>query len=51
MDKTLIESYGGLTNLILAIVGSIIIVSVCIYFLIKEFNKKKIEKANAQQKI
>jgi len=42
MNKTLLESYGGLSNLILAIVGSIIIVSICIYFLKKEFNKKKI---------
>jgi len=39
MDDTLVEMYGGITNLILAIVGSIIIVSICIFFLIKEFRK------------
>jgi membrane protease YdiL (CAAX protease family) len=45
MDDTLVEMYGGLTNLILAIVGSIIIVSGCIYYLKKEFSEKKIEMA------
>ena len=45
MDDTLLEMYGGLTNLILAIVGSIIIVSICIYLLNKEFIKQKIEMA------
>lgn len=40
MDKSLLEMYGGLTNLILAISGSIIIASICIYFLIKEFDKE-----------
>lgn len=42
-DKSLLQMYGGLTNLILAIVGSIIIISLCIYFLQKEFNKQKTE--------
>jgi hypothetical protein len=31
--------YGGLSNLIIAIIGSIIIVAVCVYFLRKEFSK------------
>jgi uncharacterized protein len=39
MDKSLLELYGGLTNLILIISGSIIIASICIYFLIKEFKR------------
>ena len=38
-DESVLEMYGGLTNLILAILGSIIIASFCVYFLIKEFNK------------
>jgi Predicted metal-dependent membrane protease len=45
MDATMLERYGGLTNLILTIVGAIIIVSICIYFLNKEFNKQKAEMA------
>lgn len=45
MDDTLVEMYGGITNLILAIVGAIIIVSICIYFLNKEFSKLKVEMA------
>jgi len=45
MDDTLVEMYGGVTNLIVAIVGSIIIVSVCLYFLEKEFNKHKVQMA------
>lgn len=40
MNDSLVKIYGGVTNLILSIVGSIIIVSICIYFLIKEFNKE-----------
>ena len=39
MDKSLAEMYGGLTKMILIISGSILIASICIYFLIKEFNK------------
>ncbi len=42
MDDSLLEMYGGLTNLILAIVGSVIIVAVCIYFLRKEFERLKV---------
>lgn len=38
MNDTLLEMYGGLPNLVLAIAGSIIIVLLCIYFLMKEFN-------------
>ncbi|HEY5122148.1 MAG TPA: type II CAAX endopeptidase family protein [Ignavibacteria bacterium] len=41
MNGSLIEMYGGITNFILSIVGSIIILSICIYFLIKEFNKER----------
>jgi membrane protease YdiL (CAAX protease family) len=40
MNDSLVKIYGGVTNLILSIICSIIIVSVCIYFLIKEFNKE-----------
>lgn len=43
MNDTLLEMYGGLSNLILAIIGSIIIVSICIYFLLKEFNKMDVK--------
>lgn len=39
MDETLVESYGGLYNLIIAIFGSILILSICIYYLRREFNK------------
>lgn len=41
MDKTIIEVFGGLTNLILAIGGSVIILSICIFYLNKEFYKQK----------
>lgn len=37
LDETLLETYGGATNLTLAIAGSIIILSGCIYYLKKEF--------------
>ncbi len=43
-DETLLEMYGGLSYLLLAIIGSILIVSVCIYFLQKEFEKIKRQK-------
>jgi len=45
MDKTLAEMYGGLVNLILAIAGSIIIVSICICSLKKAFDKTRVETA------
>ncbi|GAB4326962.1 MAG: hypothetical protein Kow00127_19750 [Bacteroidales bacterium] len=45
MDISLMEMYGGLTNLILAIAGSIIVVAVCIYFLEKEFSKQRVQMA------
>jgi membrane protease YdiL (CAAX protease family) len=45
MDDTLLEMYGGVTNLILAIVGSVLIVTVCIYYLRKEFERGKMEMA------
>lgn len=44
MDDTLLEMYGGLTNLILVTAGSIIIFSICISFLNIEMNKLKLEK-------
>ncbi|MBK7627307.1 MAG: CPBP family intramembrane metalloprotease [Bacteroidales bacterium] len=40
VNDSLVKIYGGLTNLILSIIGSIIIVSICIYILIKVFNKE-----------
>lgn len=43
IDDTLLEMYGGLTRLIFAIIGSIAILAICIYFLKKEFNKPKSE--------
>ena len=49
MDKSVIESYGGLTNLILIISGSVIIASICIYFLIKEFDKVRYNVAKNQE--
>ncbi|WP_167605813.1 CPBP family intramembrane glutamic endopeptidase [Maribellus sediminis] len=49
MDETLVQMYGGLTNLILAIVGSIIIVLVSTYFLQKEFNKAPLKVAAAHE--
>lgn len=43
LNDTLIEMYGGITNLILALAGAIIIILICIYFLNKEFRKTKTE--------
>jgi len=43
MNQNFLESYGGLENLILLILGSIIIVSICIYYLKKEFVKMEIK--------
>jgi membrane protease YdiL (CAAX protease family) len=40
MDETLVESYGGFYNLFFAIVGSILTVGICIYYLKREFNKR-----------
>lgn len=48
MDHTLVELYGGLTNLITATSGSIIIVWICIYYLKKEFIKVDIKNGNTQ---
>jgi membrane protease YdiL (CAAX protease family) len=42
-DNTLLGMFGGLANLIYVVVGSVIVILICIYFLEKEFNKKKIE--------
>jgi hypothetical protein len=41
MDDSLLEMYGGSLNLILAIAGSIVVVSICIYCLNREFIKMK----------
>ena len=41
MNDSLVKIFGGITNLILAILGSIIILSICIFFLTKEFNKER----------
>ena len=50
-DNILLGMYGGLSNLILAVVGSIFIFVICIYFLKKEFNKNKVEIAAQNIKI
>lgn len=44
-DSILLGMYGGLANLIYVVVGSAIMIVICIYFLVKEFNKRKIEMA------
>jgi hypothetical protein len=49
MDDTLVEMYGGLTNLIIAIIGSIIIVAVCVHLLRKEFSKTESRDGSPQQ--
>lgn len=49
MNQDFLESYGGLTNLMLLILGSIIIVSICIYYLKKEFLKMEIKNDGTQQ--
>ena len=41
MNARLLDMYGGLINLILVIAGSVLIVSVCVYFLRKEFERLK----------
>lgn len=43
MNDSLVAMYGGLFNLIIAIVGSTIIISGCIYFLRKEFDLNKVQ--------
>ena len=50
-DNILLGMYGGLTNLILAVVGSILIFVICIYFLKRELNKKTTEMAAQNIKI
>jgi membrane protease YdiL (CAAX protease family) len=50
INDSLVKIYGGVTNLILSIIGSVIIVSICIYFLIKEFEKENM-KLMTQRKI
>jgi len=39
INSTLVELYGGIINLITAIIGSLLIVLICVYFLKKEFKK------------
>ena len=45
MNDSLVETYGGWTNLILSIVCSVSIAAVCIYYLGKEFERFKAEMA------
>ena len=45
MNYTLLQKYGGWTNLLLAILASVLIVVVCIYYLRKEFERGKAEMA------
>lgn len=47
INETLVESYGGILNLTLAIVVSVLLVCACIYYLNKKFEKK--EKLNDNQ--
>ena len=44
-DNILLGMYGGITNLKIAVVGSVLILAICIYFLKKEFNKMTPEMA------
>lgn len=48
MGQSLVEMYGGWTNLILTILGSIILLLICIYFLKKEFVKLEIKNVSTQ---
>jgi len=41
MDKTLVESYGGILNLVLVIVGCISILAISTYYLSREFQKNE----------
>jgi hypothetical protein len=43
MNDSLVETYGGTGQLILAIVGSLVVIAICIYYLDKEFKKRKIK--------
>lgn len=43
MNDSLIETYGGTGKLILAIVASLVVIAICIYYLDKEFKKRKIK--------
>jgi hypothetical protein len=43
MDSTLVKSYGGLLNLILATGGSVVIFLICVYYLSKQFIKISIK--------
>lgn len=44
-DNIILEMYRGTANLIFTVLGSLIIISICILFLIREFNKKETEMA------
>lgn len=48
MNKSLVETYGGWANLTLVILGSMVIVLICIYYLNKEFIKVEIPNVNPQ---
>ena len=43
MNDSLVETWGGTGQLILAIVGSLVVIAVCIYYLDKEFKKRKVK--------
>jgi membrane protease YdiL (CAAX protease family) len=44
-DNTLLGLFGGLANLIYVVIGSLLVIGICIYYLEKEFNKTNIEMA------
>lgn len=46
IDESLVKIYGGVTNFILIIIGSVFIASLCICFLTKEFKKEIVSSSN-----
>jgi uncharacterized protein len=50
-DSILLGMYGGLINLIFVIMGSIIAIVICIYFLRKEFDREDIKIGSSQHTI
>jgi membrane protease YdiL (CAAX protease family) len=49
MDKSLVEMYGGWTNLIVVILGSLVVVLLSISYLNREFTKAAIKNGSVQQ--
>jgi membrane protease YdiL (CAAX protease family) len=43
MDKTLVESYGSILNLVIVISVSLLLIPICIYYLNNEFKKNEIK--------